>query len=213
MAALQYDLFDQQGSGAQPLVELERRELSDRSWLLIARGWWRGADALMDDLEREIEWRQGRRMIFDEIVTEPRLSRCHRMTGATPNTTPRIIDMKRATEDLLGLNLTDPFLNFYRDGTDSVAFHADRELRHSPEAVVAIVTLGSRRPFRIRADRGGPAIDLAPATGDLIVMGGACQHEFQHAVPKSKHGGPRISVSMRWPRPGRNAERTTGPPR
>ncbi len=200
---MKYDLFNHQGSGATSSIDIERRELSDRSWVMIVRGWWLGSDALFDDLDREVDWRQGRRMMFDEIVDEPRLSRCHRMTAASPITSGRMSAMKRAAEDLLGLNLTDPFLNYYRDGNDSVAFHADRELRHTPESVVAIVTLGSQRPFHIRPDRGGPAIDLSPATGDLLVMGGACQHEFEHAVPKTRRGGPRISVSMRWPRPGK----------
>ena len=33
--------------------------------------------------------------------------------------------------------------------------------------------------------------------GDLLVMGGACQHDWEHAVPKVRHAGPRISITYR----------------
>ena len=33
--------------------------------------------------------------------------------------------------------------------------------------------------------------------GDLLVMGGACQHQWQHCVPKVRHAGPRISITFR----------------
>ena len=33
---------------------------------------------------------------------------------------------------------------------------------------------------------------------DVLVMGGAAQREWEHAVPKTARPGPRISVSFRW---------------
>ena len=89
-------------------------------------------------------------------------------------------------------------LNYYRDGRDSVAPHADRELRDLDDTLVAVLTLGARRPFLVRAIAGGPSIDLAPASGDLLVMGGTCQRLYQHAVPKVVRAGPRISATWRW---------------
>lgn len=42
-------------------------------------------------------------------------------------------------------------------------------------------------------------VDLAPGAGDLLVMGGACQARWEHAVPKTNHRvGPRFSVQWRW---------------
>jgi alkylated DNA repair dioxygenase AlkB len=36
--------------------------------------------------------------------------------------------------------------------------------------------------------------------GDLLVMGGACQREWEHAIPKTaKPCGPRISIQFRPP--------------
>ena len=97
----------------------------------------------------------------------------------------------------LGAALPTVALNFYRDGDDSVTWHADRELRELADTRVAIVTLGAQRPFLVRPNGGGVSRNLSPASGDLIVMGGACQMRWQHAVPKKRSSGPRISCSWR----------------
>ena len=102
--------------------------------------------------------------------------------------------MHRALERRYRRRLRGPALNYYRDGRDSVAWHADRELRELDDTIVAIVTLGTRRPFLLRPKGGGPSIDVAPGSGDVLVMGGAAQRGWEHAVPKTARPGPRISV-------------------
>ena len=43
------------------------------------------------------------------------------------------------------------------------------------------------------------AMDLSPASGDLLVMGGRCQADWLHAVPKSDRAmRDRVSVQWRW---------------
>jgi len=80
-----------------------------------------------------------------------------------------------------------------------VAFHSDRELRDVSDSLVVILVLGAQRPFLVRPAGGGRSIDLAPASGDVLVMGGRCQADFEHAVPKSSRPiGPRMSASWRW---------------
>lgn len=84
-----------------------------------------------------------------------------------------------------------------------MAFHADRELRdREADAIVAVLTLGERRPFLLRPmqTRGGAARrsrDFAPGPGDLLVMGGRCQRSWEHGVPKVARAGPRVSVTWR----------------
>ena len=74
-----------------------------------------------------------------------------------------------------------PGCNYYRDGNDSVAWHADRELRDLADTRIAIVTLGARRPFLVRPKGGGTSRDVKPGSGDLLVMGGACQMRWEHS--------------------------------
>ena len=46
--------------------------------------------------------------------------------------------------------------------------------------------------------------------GDLLVMGGAAQHEWEHSVPKVAAAGPRMSVTFRHSQPpGDEADRDT----
>ena len=88
--------------------------------------------------------------------------------------------------------------NLGRGGRDGVAWHADRERFEHEDPVVVIVSLGSPRPFQIRPKGGGPSQSWLLGHGDLLVMGGACQHDWEHCVPKVAHAhGPRLSVMFR----------------
>ena len=106
--------------------------------------------------------------------------------------------MRAALEAHYDVPLGGIGLNYYRDGRDSVAPHRDRELRHLDDTLIAIVTLGARRPFLIRPRGGGKSRDISPASGDLLVMGGRTQVGWEHGVPKVKTAEPRISVTWRW---------------
>jgi alkylated DNA repair dioxygenase AlkB len=86
--------------------------------------------------------------------------------------------------------------NLYRNGDDSVAWHADRV--HRPgDSIVAIVSVGERRPFSIRPIDGGPSRTWPLGDGDLFVLGGTIQARWQHTVPKVAAAGERISVMVR----------------
>ena len=72
---------------------------------------------------------------------------------------------------------------------------------------MAIVTLGGPRRFLLRPRGGGRSHSFAPASGDLLVMGGDCQHNWEHAVPKAAAAPPRMSVTFRSRQPGGPAAR------
>jgi alkylated DNA repair dioxygenase AlkB len=63
--------------------------------------------------------------------------------------------------------------------------------------MVAILSIGSPRALLLRPRDGGQTLRFALGHGDLIVMGGSCQRTWEHAVPKTAHAGPRISVQYR----------------
>jgi len=175
----------------------ERVELDAECWVDVCRSRLRGADAVLDVVVYSVPWQCGRRFMYDRMVDDPRLTyRCPR-----PEQVPHPV-LTRVRDDLVtryGVGFGSCGLNYYRDGRDSVAFHRDRELRDLDDALVAILTLGQTRPFRLRRHgRGGPSIDLSPGSGDLVVMGGACQRDWEHGVPKVRSAGPRISAHWRW---------------
>ena len=72
-----------------------------------------------------------------------------------------------------------------------MAWHGDTLRRRLPEAVVVTVALGERRRFLLRkGDPGPPAHTFRTGEGDLLVMGGRCQNEWQHTVPKESAPAP-----------------------
>jgi alkylated DNA repair dioxygenase AlkB len=198
-------------AGGEPAVapdaRFERVRLDDASWIDVARGWLRGSDALLETLVRTVPWQQRRRRMYDRVVDDPRLS-CWYEPGA-PLPHPVLGVARDALTRRYGVPFGATGLNHYRGGRDSVAFHRDRELRDlDTDALVAILSVGTRRSFLVRRGTAGPSLDLAPDGGDLLVMGGRGQIDWYHSVPKRARCGPRVSVTWRWrPDPG------TGSPR
>lgn len=197
VVGFQSSLFARDQPGVSADADVVRRELSPGSWVDIVRSWWGQPDELAVSLIGAAPWKQRRRRMYDRVLPDPRLC-CG--AASLRSTEPALESMRCHLAGRYGHELTAPFLNYYRDGRDSVAFHGDRELVTLNDTIVAIVTLGATRPFLLRPRGGGASIDLRPSSGDLLVMGGRCQRDWEHAVPKANAVGPRVSVSMRWSR-------------
>jgi alkylated DNA repair dioxygenase AlkB len=189
--------------GGEPEIDagarFERVALDEHSWVDVAREWMLGADSLLDALVERVAWKQGSRWMYERVVADPRLSHWFPADETPPH--PALATAKAALEARYRVPFGSVGCNYYRDGNDSVAWHSDRELRELDDTRVAILTLGSRRPFLIRPKGGGRSRDFKPGSGDLLVMGGECQMRWEHNVPKVRHAGPRISCSWRWMRP------------
>jgi alkylated DNA repair dioxygenase AlkB len=101
--------------------------------------------------------------------------------------------------DRYGVDFDSIWVNLYRDGADSVAWHGDRNGRTQQNPFVVTISLGGRRLFQMRP-KGTTSVThrFTPGHGDLLVMGGACQHAWEHCVPKTrKPVQPRMSVTIR----------------
>ncbi len=179
------------------LHPVRRTELAGGAWVDHAPAWCPGADALFAELLARTPWSGREVRMYDRVLPEPRVT--HRWTLA--DAPPRLVSMARTLGERYGVEFTQVGANLYRDGADSVAWHGDRVARELPDAVVALVSLGAVRPFRLRpapsAARGGASVGFLPGPGDLLVMGGSCQRTWQHCVPKCAQAGPRISVQFR----------------
>jgi len=86
--------------------------------------------------------------------------------------------------------------NLYRNGNDSVGLHADAEPEMGP--VIASVSLGAERLFRLKAQNGAVAFSERLAHGSLLIMAGNTQKNFKHEVPKEPNvAQPRINLTFR----------------
>jgi alkylated DNA repair dioxygenase AlkB len=198
MAALgtyQTTLFAQGRPAVVADAAVQRITLDEFSWVDLSRNWMTGADALLETLAAELEWRGGRRPMYGRLVEEPRLHA--RMDDDDPEQAELIGAMRAWLEARYGGEINNNFVNYYRDGNDSVAWHADRIGIRQVDPIVAICSLGGPRRFGLRPIGGGESVRLTLGSGDLLVMGGACQHGWEHCVPKMASAAPRMSLTLR----------------
>jgi alkylated DNA repair dioxygenase AlkB len=175
---------------------VQRHELDHGAWVDEVRGWVRGADELFASLLELTPWQLRYVWMYERRVTEPRLTHHWRLREEDPPL-PILGAMAEALSGWYGVAFTQVGANLYRDGMDSVAWHGDRVARDLEESTVALVSLGTPRPFKLRPKGGGKSIGFVPDRGDLLVMGGSCQRTWDHAIPKVKSVGPRMSVQFR----------------
>lgn len=182
---------------------LVRHQLDGDTWLDEVTGWAPDHGDLFDRLLAEAPWRQRERRMYDRMVLEPRM--VVGWSGPTLASLPAPLDEMRARlSERYRVEFDSVGVNLYRDGSDGVAWHGDNNRKTMHDPLVATVSLGERRRFLMRpGTAGSPTHRFRPGGGDLLVMGGACQHAWQHTVPKEPSGaGARMSVTVRHSREG-----------
>lgn len=167
------------------------------------------ADALFARLRAGIDWRQEEVVIFGERRRVPRLVAWHGDPGAAytysgvrhePEPwTDALLEVRARVEGLSGHGFSAVLLNLYRSGADGMGWHADDEPELGRDPVVASVSLGATRRFRMRhRRRKEQALELQLGHGSLLVMEGATQHHWVHSVPKTARAvGERINLTFR----------------
>lgn len=180
----------------------------------VVRGLVPEGDAIHDELAASVPWKQRRIFRYERWIDEPRLGGWQEGDQRHP--------ALREAEAWISARYRVPFdgvaLAQYRDERDSVAFHRDRELRWLEDTVIGVLSLGTQRPWlmlpltgrRADADDHTGVIDLRPASGDLLVMGGRCQAAWLHAVPKP-YGRVRSRISAQWRWTSRRGRPDTNP--
>ncbi|MBW3640321.1 MAG: alpha-ketoglutarate-dependent dioxygenase AlkB [Actinobacteria bacterium] len=211
--AWQGSLFDGVDTSGERLsfAAMRRDPLDDRSWLDVAPGWVPDHAELFDRLLEIAPWQQRTRRMWDEDVLEPRLVASWATGDQLP---PEVLDLTSVLSARYGVAFDSCLINLYRDGSDAVAWHADTVRKVLRDPLVATVSLGARRSFQLRPAGGGRvARRYAPGEGDLLVMGGACQHDWHHAVPRERSAsGARMSITLRHSRPAGRGPGAPPPP-
>jgi alkylated DNA repair dioxygenase AlkB len=180
-------------------ARLERTDLGRGAWVDHAAGWLGGSDALFEELVATAPWRQRQRHMYDKVLDEPRLTAWWSDDDA--GLPPVVPELRSLLSARYGVAFDSVGCNLYRDGRDSVAWHGDTVRKRMAEPIVAIVSLGEPRRFLLRPRGGGPSRRYDLGGGDLLVMGGTCQHTWEHTVPKAASAGPRLSVTFRHSAP------------
>jgi alkylated DNA repair dioxygenase AlkB len=168
-------------------------QLDSRSFVEYVPEFVLGHAALFDRLQEQTRWHCDERVMYERTVAVPRLTASLPRDGALP---PVLAEASARVGERYSVQLDAITLALYRDGRDSVAWHRDH-IKNREQSLVAIISLGEARRFRLRPFGGGATREWSFGHGDLLVMGGGCQAGWEHSIPKTRHAYPRMSVMLR----------------
>jgi alkylated DNA repair dioxygenase AlkB len=162
------------------------------------------AARLFEQFERELPWVQETMWMYDHTVTVPRLIARFLPGDEKP---ARLLEVQQRVEQYLGVTFTSCSVQYYRGGSDSVAWHSDHTEDLIDLPVIAVLSLGATREMLVRSKarpRRTFSCDLEP--GSLFVMSGRAQEFWEHHIPKARRAvAARISVALRQARGQRKA--------
>ena len=165
------------------------------------------ADEVFASVRDEVEWESRSIILFGRETLQPRLAAWY---GDEPYTysnltlearpMPPVLDALRLTcERVSGARFNSVLANLYRDGNDSMGAHSDDERELGVDPVIASLTLGAPRTFRMRHRATGQKVEVALESGSLLVMSGPMQHFWTHEISKTKRPvGERINLTYRF---------------
>lgn len=88
-------------------------------------------------------------------------------------------------------------INYYRDGKDKIGMHGDDERQLGSFPVIASVSLGDTRLFKMRHNETREKINFELEDGHLFIMKGNTQNEWMHGIDSEPNKGARINLTFR----------------
>jgi alkylated DNA repair dioxygenase AlkB len=167
------------------------------------------ADNILQKLTNEIEWRQEKMKIYGKEVNLPRLTawygdenKSYTFSGISLNPLPwtsTLLYLKTRIEEFAEVCFNSVLLNYYRSGSDGIAWHTDAEPELGKNPVIGSLSLGGTRRFMFRYIKNHELRQEIELThGSFLLMAGSTQHFWQHQIPKtSKKVEPRINLTFR----------------
>lgn len=160
-------------------------------------------------LMEETPWKQDNVTVFGKTYPQPRLTalydihgKSYTYSGLTLNPlpfTPLLERLRLKVQRESEAEFSTCLLNLYRDGQDSNGWHADNEKALGTNPVIASLSLGATRQFKLKHRDDTSLRTSMPLThGSLLLMQGQTQHRWLHQIPKTrKEVTPRINLTFR----------------
>ena len=166
------------------------------------------SDYLFTTFKTSLAWQEESIFIFGRWFKVPRLmcwygdpDAYYQYSGVNHQPKPwnkelQLIRVK--IEQRFGSTYNSVLANLYRDGNDSMGCHADDEKELGQNPVIASLSLGDQRLFKLHHKINKTTVDIILGHGDLLIMAGTLQNYWQHSVPKTKKlKTPRINLTFR----------------
>ena len=169
------------------------------------------AEFLLDQLLRTIEWKQNTIKMYGKENPVPRLEawygdkgKSYAYSGIKMEPRPWTDDLlfiKKSIEAKAGVIFNSVLINYYRNGQDRVAWHSDDEKELGRNPIIASVSLGAERNFKLRHKHyksNDQKEQIILNHGSFLLMEGTTQHNWMHEIPRTaKPIGPRINLTFR----------------
>ena len=111
---------------------------------------------------------------------------------------PALLLIKERVENQCAHRFNSCLLNLYHDGSEGMGWHSDDEKTLGLNPVIASVSFGAERIFKLKHRESKEVITVLLENGSLLVMKGETQHYWVHAMPKTKKiSRPRINLTFR----------------
>jgi alkylated DNA repair dioxygenase AlkB len=167
------------------------------------------ATELFKKLQNEVKWNQEPIILAGREVMQARLTYgmgddgfTHQYGGINRVLHPWIPEVKeildKIKEDLPQFTFNSCLLNYYRDGSDYIGYHSDKEALGLLNSVISI-SLGGSRDFYFKPKNinNKETIKTTLHNGDFVLMLGNCQRDYTHSIPKRAKAESRISITFR----------------
>ena len=166
------------------------------------------ANQYLEDLMDRIEWQEEHYSIYGKMVKAPRLMAWYGDNHASyqysgiqhqPNAwIASLTKIRNVLEKKFNCRFNSVLSNLYRNGQDSMGWHADNEPELGKSPIIASVSFGSERQFYLRHNSQKSIFKILLQHSSVLVMQGETQRFWKHALPKSKRiHHPRINLTFR----------------
>jgi len=173
----------------------------------------READQMFETLRAGIAWQEESIDLFGRRLRVPRMvswagdpGAAYRYSGVdhvAHGWPEELIGLREQIATALGGSFNFVLLNRYRTGADYMGWHSDDEAALGEHPVIASISLGAVRRFRMRRKVDGHTIEFLLEHGSLLVMRGECQRRWRHALARTRRPiGERINLTFRSIRDG-----------
>lgn len=167
------------------------------------------SERLFRNLQTQLVWKEESIRLFGKWIMQPRLTalygeKAYTYSGREMNPllwTPDLLYIKEKIEQHTGGRFNAVLCNLYRNGMDSMGWHSDDEKELGPNPVIASLSLGAVRKFKLKHTYNHeiPLHKMALGNGSLLTMKGTTQHFWKHEIPKEPGiTDPRINLTFRY---------------
>ena len=166
------------------------------------------ADRLLKRLWEELGWKSYKIRVYGRELMQPRLTAwcsdpdiVYSYSGLTLQAAqwhPELDALRSRLRLELGVEFNSVLANAYRDGRDSMGWHADDEPELGSAPLIASVSLGAERRMLVRPKNGGASRGIDLQNGSLLIMQDDSQARWVHSIPRTKKNlGLRINLTFR----------------